>query len=70
MEKPQMNIALKDTTKLVCDSCKGEIFAEGLMLREVSRFLTGTEKNGLIPVSVFYCVSCKHVNEQFLPKDN
>lgn len=66
---PQMNIALKDTTKVECEKCANDVFIEGMMLRSVSRFLTGTEKDGLIPIPLFFCSKCQHVNERFIPKD-
>lgn len=67
--KMQMNLSLKDTTKVVCESCESEVFTEGLMLRKVSRFLTGTDKDAIVPVPVFYCSKCHHINSEFLPKD-
>lgn len=60
---------LKDTTPVECENCKGDVFSQGFKLREVSRFITGGDKNGIIPYVVFYCVKCNHVNEQFTPKD-
>lgn len=65
----QMNISLKDTTKISCEACGSEVFTEGLMLRKVSRFLTGTEKDAIVPVPVFFCSKCHHINSEFMPKD-
>ncbi len=67
--KMQMNISLKDTTKVSCESCGSEVFTEGLMLRKVSRFLAGTDKDGIVPIPVFYCAKCHHINSEFMPKD-
>jgi hypothetical protein len=40
-----------------------------MYLRKVSKFLVATtsDKDQLIPVPTFYCVSCKHVNKEFSP---
>jgi hypothetical protein len=67
MEKPKININLEQTTELKCEKCQGTIFNEGVMLRKASKFLTGSTQDSLIPVGCFYCVSCKHVNEDLLP---
>lgn len=62
---PQLSLA--DTTPVKCDACGGEIFEQGIMLREVSALLTGNGKPGVITVPVFICSKCGHVNKQFLP---
>jgi len=63
----QLNISLDKTTGLSCDECGNEIFQEGVMLRKASRFLTGTAQDAMIPIQVFACSKCGHVNEEFLP---
>ena len=67
MEQQQVNISLDKTTGISCDNCKGEVFQEGVMLRKASRFLTGTAQDALVPIQVFSCAKCGHVNEEFLP---
>ena len=65
----QQSLNIADTKPVVCEKCGGEIFAQGLMLREVSAILTGTGKPGAVPIPVFYCVECKHVNKMFVPEE-
>jgi uncharacterized Zn finger protein len=65
----KMNVALKDTTPIKCDKCENEVFTEGIMLRKISRFVAGTTQDALMPIPVFACLNCGHVNEDFLPKD-
>ena len=38
------------------------------MLRKASKFLTGIAQDALIPLPVFSCSACGHVNEAFLPE--
>jgi hypothetical protein len=64
----QLNISLDKTTAASCDECKNEVFQEGVMLRKASRFLTGTSQDALIPIPVFACAKCGHVNQEFQPK--
>ncbi len=66
-EQINMNITLDKTSGVTCDECKGEVFTDGVMLRKASRFITGTAQDALIPIQVFSCVKCGHVNEEFLP---
>lgn len=69
MEQQRINVSLQDTTGVACDSCGHSVFEEGLMLRKVSQFLTGTSQPGMIPIPVFACKACGYVNEEFLPKE-
>jgi uncharacterized Zn finger protein len=69
MEQPQLNISLDKTTAASCDECGNEVFQEGVMLRKASRFLTGTSQDAIIPIPVFACSKCGHVNVEFLPKN-
>ena len=68
MQQPQqLNISLDKTTGIKCEKCENEVFHDGVMLRKASRFLTGTAQDALIPIPVFSCSKCGHVNDEFLP---
>ena len=72
MNRPNViptQIDLKNTEATTCESCGGEAFQEALVLRKVSAILTGTGKEGFLPVQVFACVKCGHVNQGFLPAE-
>jgi DNA-directed RNA polymerase subunit RPC12/RpoP len=67
-EQLKLNISLDKTQEVVCDECGHNVFQEGLMLRKASKFLTGTTQDALIPLPVFSCAKCGHVNTEFLPE--
>ena len=62
-------IDLKNTAPTVCDQCGGEAFQEAMMLRKVSALLSGTGKEGYLPVQIMACVKCGNINQQFLPQE-
>lgn len=64
-----MNVSLKDTTPITCEECEHNVFQEGVILRKISRFVTGTQQDALMPIPVFSCAKCGHVNTEFMPKD-
>jgi uncharacterized Zn finger protein len=66
-EQVNVNITLDKTAAVSCDECSHEVFQEGVMLRKASRFITGTAQDAIIPIQVFTCIKCGHVNEEFLP---
>jgi len=66
-ETINMNITLDKTTAVECEKCGRQTFKDVVMLRKASRFVTGTPQDALIPIQVFACTSCNHVNDEFLP---
>ena len=60
---------ITQTTPEVCESCKGEAFTQAFLLRKVSALLTETGKEGYLPIQVFACAKCGHVNEHFVPSE-
>lgn len=62
-----MNVSLKDTTEIVCEECSHNVFSQVFFLRKVSRFTLGTPEDGTVPMQVFACSMCGHVNKEFLP---
>ena len=45
MDPVKMNINLEDTTEITCDECGSATFHEAVVLRSISRFITGTAQN-------------------------
>jgi len=66
-QQVNLNITLDKTIAVVCEKCKNEVFIEGMILRKASRFVTGTAQDALIPIPVFTCSKCGHINEEFIP---
>jgi uncharacterized Zn finger protein len=64
-----LNVSLEQTTPVVCEECSNETFTQVVFLREVSRFVIGTQRDGLTPIPSFACAKCGHVNEQFQLKN-
>lgn len=63
-----LNISLKDAEDIKCEKCGGEIFEEKMMIKKISRLLTGAERDSISPIPVIVCANCNHVNELFKPK--
>jgi|TARA_R100000951_G_scaffold111562_2_gene110726 hypothetical protein len=63
----QVKVNLKDTSDLGCEQCGHKLFTQLMMFKQLSAVMSPTGEETLIPVQVFACNSCGHVNEQFLP---
>ena len=66
---PKLNVALNKTTAFECDECQNQVFIQGVLLRKASKFLTGTSQDAIVPIPIFSCSKCGHVNSEFLPAE-
>lgn len=67
--QPQTRITLKETSEVACDECSCVTFTEAVMMRKASRILTGAPKDSYVPIPVFTCTACGHVNDEFVPAE-
>jgi hypothetical protein len=69
-QQPQLspNIDIKNTTAIKSPD-GNQVFSEGVVLRKVSKFITGTSEDGVIPIPVFYDVITGKVLVELLPKE-
>ena len=65
----QPRVTMKDTSEVKCDECGNTAFTEAVMMRKVSRLLTGAPKDSYVPIPVFLCSACGHLNDEFLPAE-
>lgn len=65
----QPNISFDQTLPVECEECGHNMFQQALHLRKASGLLTGTGQTSYIPIPVFACLKCGHVNAEFLPKE-
>lgn len=63
----QQKANLGQTKAITCDKCGGMYFTQVLHIRKQSGLLSGSDKPTIIPIPVFQCTSCGHVNKEFLP---
>ena len=61
----QMNVDISQTTEMKCEKCGNNTFKQTMMLRKLSAIVSPNGKETIIPVGVFACESCNHVNEEF-----
>ena len=67
--QPQMNIDFSQTTAEVCEECGNDTFVQVYQMRKLSALLSPTGQETMIPMQVFTCAKCGHINKDFLPKE-
>lgn len=68
--EPKLNIQahLADAPYIECEECGSTQFVEQMMIKRISKFLTGGSQDSITPVPVIACAKCNNVNELFKPK--
>ena len=68
-QQPQMNVDFSQTTAETCESCENDTFVQVFQMRKLSALLSPTGQETMIPIQVFACDECGHINKGFLPKE-
>jgi hypothetical protein len=63
------NVDLSQAKDMLCGKCGGDTFAPGFRFKKISRLLTGTPQDAVIPIELYLCVECGEVLEELLPKE-
>tara|TARA_Y100001963_G_C6676762_1_gene397836 strand:- start:691 stop:924 length:234 start_codon:yes stop_codon:yes gene_type:complete len=59
------NVDLTHAKTLECDKCKCKGFKQTLMLKKLSPLVSPTGQEIMIPVGIFACEQCGHINKEF-----
>ena len=68
MQQGNLNVDFNQTVSVNCDECGSPYFKQSLVIRRVPGILVGQKEPSYIPIPVFSCEKCGHVNEDFQPK--
>ncbi len=61
----QEQIDFSKTTEIKCEACGGQTFKQTLLMRKMSALVSPNGQETIIPVAVFACEKCGHVNSDF-----
>ena len=63
----QPNIDLKNTESVEHEN--GKVWAQGFIIRKVSKFVAGTAEDAFMPIPVFYSPETGEILQDTLPKE-
>jgi uncharacterized Zn finger protein len=61
----KQKINLKEQPTISCESCGSIYFKEVTLIKKVSKILTGSSEDTLVPFPTYMCEKCGHVNSDF-----
>lgn len=69
MQAPNTNlqVAPSDTSAVQCRKCNNSFFDQPVMVRRVSRLLTGSSQDQFVFLPVLKCTECGELLKEFLP---
>ena len=68
-QQPQMKVDLSQTTAVSCEACKNDTFIPAFKMRKLSALLSPHGKETMVPMQVFACAKCNHINDDFQTKE-
>ena len=60
------NFSLNDARDINCE-CGNGVFMPGYRFKKVSRLMTGSDKDAMIPIEMYLCTQCGKPLQELLP---
>lgn len=65
MQSDKLQISLKDAETVKCEACGHTYFVEVFAFKKVSKFVTGSSQDAMVPFPIYKCDSCGNINSEF-----
>jgi len=62
-------IDLGKSKPILCEKCGYDTFVTGGKFRKISKLLTGTPQDVVIPIDIFLCGNCGDVCDELMPPE-
>ena len=64
-----LDVDMSKTTAYICEECEHDVFNMRYKMRKLSSFVSPSGQDAIIPIQVFSCDKCGHVNKEFQQGD-
>ena len=61
----QMRVNPLELPNIKCEKCDNIFYDKVTVIKKVSKLLTGSPKDELIPMETYICTECSHINSDF-----
>lgn len=58
---------LSSSKPMICPACGYDVFLPAIKLRKLSKLMTASAADSVIPIDCFVCGNCGEVNQELLP---
>jgi len=64
----QVNINVAEQPDLKCQECEGIYFEQAVRFKKVSKLLTGSPEDQMVPIQIFRCMDCGTPCSELMPE--
>ena len=64
-QKPKLQVNLMDSPEITCEACNSPYFRKVTIIKKISKLLTGSTEDQLVPMETYSCDRCGHINKDF-----
>jgi len=61
----QIQVNVMDSPNVKCEECENIFFEKVTIIKKISKLLTGSPEDQLVPMETYVCAKCGHMNEEF-----
>ena len=65
----KINVKLEDLKDIVCENCECKYFRPVQAFKRLSALISPSGKEQIVPVPVYRCDECGHINDDFQTKE-
>lgn len=65
LENPKIKINPLELPNIKCEKCENIFFEKVTIIKKISKLLTGSPADELIPMETYVCRECGHINKDF-----
>jgi hypothetical protein len=65
MDITQPKIDIKKQPTVSCEKCGSTFFREVVLMKKISKLLTGSNEDSIVPFPTYRCDDCDHINDDF-----
>ena len=65
----QLPFDISNAVDVTCDECGGNIFENVFKVKRMSAMLSPNGEEFIIPIQLFACKHCGHINEDMIPDE-
>jgi len=68
-QQQQLKVNINEAENVTCEECDNKYFTPTVMIKKLSPLVSPTGEETLVPIQLFKCNSCSHINKGFLPEN-
>ena len=69
-QQANVQVDLSQAETILCEQCQNGLFLASFFLKRISALVSPTGKEAIIPIQVYSCGNCGHINNKLNPTFN